>query len=139
MADVRPCEVCGADGGTPIDAREPTGFFTDFQPEDYTGVFEWTPRSTLPTLTWGVNDETETSVGNCDVLSFSDDILSVNDNDGEGGFAFQSASIPGHPRFAGAYAIHPGQGSSISVAGATRSIALLSRRRTGVLLAGLRI
>ena len=139
MTDVRPCEVCGAAGGVPIDAREPTGFFTDFQPEDYTGVFEWTPRSTLPTLTWGVNDGTETSVGNCDVLYFSDDILSVNDNDGEGGFAFQPASIPGHSRSAGAYAIHPGHGSSISVAGATSSIALLSRRRTDVLLAGLRI
>ena len=138
-ADVRPCEVCGADGGTPIDAREPTGFFTDFRPEDYTGVFEWIPRSTLPTLTWKVNDGTETSVGNCDVLSFSDDILSVNDNDGARGFPFQSASIPGHERSAGAYAIHPGQDSSISVSGATHPISLLSRRRTDVLLAGLRI
>ena len=139
MADVRPCEVCGADGGTPIDAREPMGFFTDFQPEDYTGVFEWTPRSTLPTLAWGVNDGIETSVGNCDVVSFSDDILSVNDNDGAGGFSFQPASIPGHPRSAGAYAIHPGQGSPISVSGAAHQISLLSRRRTDVLLAGLQI
>ena len=139
MTDVRPCEVCGAAGGVPIDAREPTGFFTDFQPEDYTGVFEWMPRSTLPTLTWGVNDGTETSVANCDVLSFSDDILSVNDNDGAGGFAFQPASIPGHSRSTGAYAIRPRQSSSISVSGATRPIALLSRRRTDVLLAGLRV
>ena len=139
MTDVRPCEVCGAAGGVPMDAREPTGFFTDFQPEDYTGVFEWTPRSTLPTLTWGVSDGTETSVGNCDVLYFSDDILSVNDNDGERGFAFQQASIPGYSRSAGAYAIDPGHGSPISVSGATRPIALLSRRRTDVLLAGLRI
>ena len=139
MTDVRPCEVCGAAGETPIDAREPTGFFTDFQPEDYTGVFEWMPRSTLPTLTWGVNDGTETSVANCDVLSFSDDILSVNDNDGAGGFAFQPASIPGHSRSTGAYAIRPKQSSSISVSGVTRPIALLSRRRTDVLLAGLRV
>ena len=137
MTDVQPCEVCGTGGITPIDAREPTGFFTDFQPEDYTGVFEWTPRSTLPTLTWGVNEGGGNHVGNCDVLSFSDDILAVNDNNGAGGFTFQTATLPGYQNAPGAYAINPGTGSPISVSGVSRSIALLSRRHTDVLLAGI--
>lgn len=137
MTDVQPCDVCGTDGVAPIDAREPTGFFTNFQPEDYTGVFEWTPRSTLPTLTWGVNEGSGGHVGNCDVLSFSDDILAINDNSGAGGFPFQTATLPGYQKSPGAYAINPGTGSPISVSGAGRSIALLSRRRTDVLLTGI--
>lgn len=136
MTDLRPCEVCDAVGEAPIDAREPTGFFTDFQPEDYTGVFEWTPRSTLPALTWGVNDGDKTSVGNCDVLSFSDDILSINDNNGTGGFGFQRASIRGYGR--GAYAVEPRPDSPISVAGDPQKIALLARRRTDILVASVR-
>ena len=136
MMDSRPCEVCGAPGETPIDAREPTGFFTDFQPEDYTGVFEWTPRSTLPALTWGPNDGAKASVGNCDVLSFSDDILSINDNNGMGGFDFQRASIRGYG--GGAYAVEPKPGSAISVSGDTQKISLLARRMTDILVAGVR-
>ncbi len=60
MTDLRPCEVCGAVSEAPMDARDPTGFFTDFQPEDCTGVFEWTPRSTLPALTWGIRNYLKT-------------------------------------------------------------------------------
>ncbi len=137
MTDVQPCTVCGASGVVPIDAREPTGFFTDLQPEDYAGVFEWTPRSTLPTLTWGVNKDPATSVGNCDVLSFNDDILSINDNDGAGGFAFQAATLRGHRESRGAYAVDPRPDSGISVSGVDHQIALLSRRRTDVLLTGI--
>ena len=137
MTDVRSCDICGTGGVAPIDAREPTGFFTNFQPEDYTGVFEWTPRSTLPTLVWGAGEGPTTFVGNCGVLSFSDDILSINDNDGAGGFVFQAATLPGHRESTGAYAIDPGTGSRISVSGTSHPIALLSRRRTDVLLTGI--
>ena len=136
LSDSRPCEVCGAASEAPIDAREPTGFFTDFQPEDYTGVFEWTPRSTLPALTWGANDGAKAWVGNCDVLSFSDDILSINDNNGTGGFDFQRASIRG--KSGGAYAVEPRPDSSISVSGDLHKIALLARRRTDILVASVR-
>ena len=138
MNDLRPCEVCGAAGRLPIDAREPTGFFTDFQPEDYTGVFEWTPRSTLPTLTWGTNNGSQVSVANCDISSFNDNILSINDNNGMAGFDFQSASIPGHQRSSGAYAVDPGPISRVSVSGNARRVALLSRRRTDILAVGIR-
>ena len=72
-------------------------------------VFEWTPRSTLPTLTWGVNEGGGNHVGNCDVLSFSDDILAVNDNNGAGGFTFQTATLPGYQNAPGAYAINLGR------------------------------
>ena len=95
MTDVQPCDVCGTGGATPIDAREPTGFFTDFQPEDYTGIFEWTPRSTLPTLTWGVNEGGGNYIGNCDVLSFSDDILPPSTTITAGGLHFRQQRSPG--------------------------------------------
>ena len=33
-----------------LDAREPKGFFTDFNPQDFDGQFEWNPRATRPSL-----------------------------------------------------------------------------------------
>ncbi len=138
MADMQPCDVCRTSEVAPVDAREPTGFFTNLRSEDYVGVFEWTPRSTLPTLAWGVTEGPQISVGNCDVVSFSGDILAVNDNEGEGGFEFQRATLPGHPKSPGAYAvIDPGTDSPIAVSGKKHRIALLSRRRTDVLLTGI--
>ena len=85
------CKVCGRSEVEFIDAREPKGFFTDFTPEDYHGVFEWTPRSTIPTLAWDNKKDDETLLANCSVSAFVGDVLSVNDNDGKGGFEFQRA------------------------------------------------
>jgi hypothetical protein len=42
------CPVCSDQSLFVVDAREPEGFFTDLEPEDYDGSFEWTPRSTRP-------------------------------------------------------------------------------------------
>ena len=69
-------------------------FFTDFMPEDYHGVFEWTPRSTVPTLAWDSGEASGDRTANCCVSAFSGDILSVNDNGGKGGFEFKKALSP---------------------------------------------
>ncbi len=134
------CQVCNLPQvDPPLDAREPKGFFTDFTPEDYHGVFEWTPSSTVPTLAWDSGEANEQHLGNCGVSAFSGDILSVNDNGGQGGFEFQRASISGRQEWSEAYAVDPGPGrnSRVSVSGEVRKIALLSRRKTDVLLTGL--
>ncbi|MHC5731558.1 MAG: hypothetical protein ACYTXY_47250, partial [Nostoc sp.] len=34
----------------PLDVREPKGFFSDLEPQDFDGQFEWQPRSTRPSL-----------------------------------------------------------------------------------------
>ena len=40
------CPVCGENELRYVDAREPKGFFSDLDAEDFDGQFEWTPRST---------------------------------------------------------------------------------------------
>ncbi|OQW92707.1 MAG: DEAD/DEAH box helicase [Thiotrichaceae bacterium IS1] len=130
------CPVCGKkDALRCLDAREPKGFFTDLQPEDYDGQFEWQPRSTRPSLSIP-KLETELphfeTVCNAKVASWNDHIISVNDNGGEGGFDFQRASVYGKERN-GAYAVSTGK-DSVSTTGPKYRIALLSRRKTDILL-----
>ena len=139
MSQRYPCQVCGLAEVEFLDAREPKGFFTDFAPEDYHGVFEWTPRSTVPTLAWNGGAIDAQRMDNWSVSAFSGDILSVNDNGGKRGFEFQRAKISGRREWSEAYAVDPGPGrnSFVSVLGEARTIALLSRRKTDVLLAGL--
>ena len=128
------CPVCQQVTLRPIDAREPKGFFTDLAPDDFEGSFEWNPRSTRPTLSLQSQGAQPKLVGNTNVSAFEDDIISVNDNGGEGGFDFRSsATVYGQHR-PGAYAVAPRSDSYVSVAGATYRIALISRSRTDILL-----
>ena len=133
------CQVCGRAEVESLDAREPKGFFTDFTPEDYQGVFEWTPRSTVPTLAWNSGEGSESRLDNWGVSAFTGDIISVNDNNGTRGFAFQRATISGRREWTEAYAVDPGPGrnSRVTVSGEPRTIALLSRKNTDVLLASI--
>ena len=135
------CQVCGQPMKDHLDAREPKGFFTDFMPEDYHGVFEWTPRSTVPTLAWDSGEASGDRTANCCVSAFSGDILSVNDNGGKGGFEFKKATFSSRREWRKAYAVDPGPGKdhNVSVSGDPHPIALLSRRKTDVLLASLKI
>ena len=131
------CRVCQnpLDG---VDAREPKGFFTDFRPQDYDGVFEWTPRSTIPTLAWEGPPDQENIVGNCRGYTLSSHVITVNDNGGKGGFEFQKATI-GYNNVAGdgAYAVNSGPDKRVSVSGKKHLVALLSRKKTDILLAGI--
>ncbi len=135
-SEIYNCQVCGRHISEHLDAREPKAFFTDFLPEDYHGVFEWAPRSSVPTLAWDGAMEDGFGAGNCLVSAFSGDILSVNDNGGKGGFEFKKASFFNRREWNESYAIDPGPGKSsrVSVSGDSHFIALLSRRITDVLL-----
>ena len=131
------CQVCGETGLQPIDAREPKGFFTDQQPTDFDGAFEWTPRATRPTLNFETQPEELEHVENAEVSVLEDkEILSINDNGGTGGFNFQEARVRGK-QWPGAYAVVPQEGQHVSGSGQRYPIALLSRRRTDILLVGL--
>lgn len=127
------CPVCTQMTLRPIDAREPKNFFTDLTPEDFDGSFEWYPRATRPTLGVQPPPDPPDVVENTNVITFSDEILSINDNGGRGGFDFQRAVVRGTQR-QGAYAVEPRPGTGVSVTGPKYRIALLSKRRTDILL-----
>ncbi|MEO1373222.1 MAG: DEAD/DEAH box helicase [Cyanobacteria bacterium J06635_10] len=131
------CPVCGANELRYIDAREPKGFFTDLNPEDFDGQFEWQPRSTRPSLSVSANVSPPSTIPNTNasVSDFNENIISVNDNGGEGGFDFyETVSIYGQQK-PGAYAIETN--GSVRTSGACHRIALLSKRKTDILLVNL--
>jgi DEAD/DEAH box helicase domain-containing protein len=131
-----------------LDAREPTGFFTNFDPQDFDGQFEWTPRSTRPTLSFDAPAPSAVETANVALASNPDgvDILSVNDAGGDGGFDLADAKVFGAPRL-GAYALHrargaddgtPIQSGHVQTSPPAWRVALLSRRHTDALLIGVR-
>ncbi|RKU11625.1 DEAD/DEAH box helicase [Candidatus Poribacteria bacterium] len=131
------CQVCGKIELRPIDAREPKGFFTDQQPTDFDGAFEWNPRATRPTLNFKIQPEALEHVENAEVSALEDkEVLSINDNGGVSGFVFQEATVQ-RRRWPGAYAVVPQDSQHVSVSGPFHRIALLSRQKTDVLLVSL--
>ena len=138
------CPVCGENELRYLDAREPKGFFTDLNPEDFDGQFEWTPRSTRPSLSVNANVTPPSIVSNTNasVSDFNDNIISVNDNGGEGGFDFyQNVAVrpdqrQQYVRKHGAYAIATNN-DFVRTSGNCYRIALLSKRKTDILLVNL--
>ncbi|HEY9694172.1 MAG TPA: DEAD/DEAH box helicase [Oculatellaceae cyanobacterium] len=133
------CPVCHAIELRCIDAREPKAFFTNLQPDDFDGQFEWQPRSTRPSLSINASVAQTASILNAAVYSFNDNIISVNDNGGQGGFDFQQATVFDQPK-TGAYAVQshtvplPGRDQKVNTVDRTYRVALLSRRKTDILL-----
>ncbi|MCA1567586.1 MAG: hypothetical protein LC803_18445 [Acidobacteria bacterium] len=129
------CPVCLEQGLKPIDAREPKNFFADLKtpPDDFDGSFEWYPRATRPTLGVQRPSKQPVDIDNACVIAFSDEIISINDNGGEGGFDFQRARVLNR-NTPGAYAVAPRQGAQVDVYGTSYRIALLSKRYTDILL-----
>jgi DEAD/DEAH box helicase domain-containing protein len=135
------CPVCTDQSLFAVDAREPKGFFTDLEPEDYDGSFEWTPRSTRPSLNFEYQPDKASECGNAVVAALPEkDILTVNDNGGERGFDFQAARVrtdPASSDFAdipGAFVSLEEPNDRINPAGPKYCVSLLSRRRTDSLL-----
>jgi hypothetical protein len=130
------CPVCGERELRCLDTREPKGFFTNLEPRDFDGNFEWQPRATRPTISFqSTQDPYHLAGRNCQLLSFTNDILSFNDHGGRGGFDFQQAILDGDSKV-GAYAVQIQQSPRIQTKGTKYRIALLSQRRTDVLLVG---
>jgi len=140
----RQCPICAAPDLSLriLDAREPKGFFTDLEREDYEGQFEWQPRATRPSLSIKTKADVDVkTVANASVASTSDQILSINDNNGAGGFDFQGVKVDGQIKH-GAFAVPSGDPEDDAVRVSTfgqRSwrVALLARRVTDILLVGI--
>jgi hypothetical protein len=132
------CRVCQQQTMRCLDAREPKGFFTDLDPEDFEGFFEWTARSTRPTMSIGAQPALGPVPGtNALVAPAPDtDIYSVNDDGGAVGFDFQVATVDG-TRIDAAYACLEQNTARVSVSGLPYRIALLSRRRTDAIVVDL--
>lgn len=131
------CPACKERDMCLIKAREPLGFFTDFKPEEFEGMFEWRPRATRPRLELGNVKMRPVSGTNLRVFGDKMIMTSLNDNGGEGGFNFKMANIRGH-HGAGAYAVadvlSKNDDPQVIVSGEDHLIALLCRRPTDVLM-----
>jgi DEAD/DEAH box helicase domain-containing protein len=128
------CPACGQERLKAIDAREPKDFFTDGEPEDFDGSFEWRPQATRPSLALNLQEDQDNPIkliANAQVSQFVGPILSINDNGGRGGFYFQERKLTdvGH----GAYAIPTDHNTSQQ---GGKVIALMAQRITDVMVFG---
>lgn len=86
------CSICNEIAMVPLDAREPKGFFC-CSSEDFDGTFEWIPRATRPMVCVSSDELKPVSMTNLIVFSSQNDVISINDNGGQGGFDFHPVSI----------------------------------------------
>ena len=135
-----PCQVCERSEVVYMDAREPKGFVTDFTPQDYHGMFEWTPSATVPTLSVESGEShAPIPVRNSETASFLGEILAVNDNGGKGGFDFQRADVEYRDEWKDVYAVALKEGAGrVKPTGEKRRVALLARKNTDTLTAAVR-
>ena len=135
-----PCQVCERSEVVYMDAREPKGFVTDFTPQDYHGVFEWTPSATVPTLSVeSGGSHAPIPVRNSETASFLGEILAVNDNGGKRGFDFQRADVDYRDEWKDVYAVSGKEGDGrVKPTGEKSRVALLARKNTDTLTAAVR-
>jgi len=127
------CPVCGEREMPAIDAREPRGFFA-CHTSDFDGAFEWFPRATRPMMCVSTDTFTSVPQTNVSLHSAATEVISVNDNGGQGGFDFHPVSLQ-RARGAGAYAVDGHFWDRLSPP--SYRIALLSRRHTDVMVVDL--
>ena len=127
------CPVCGEIAMPAIDAREPRGFFCCFS-DDFDGAFEWVPRATRPMM--GVSTDSLAPVRDMNIAlhSSATEVISINDNGGQGGFDFHPVALQ-RAQGAGAYAVDSHFWEKLSTP--SFRIALLSRRYTDVMITDL--
>jgi len=132
--DSAECPVCRQAAVTIVDAREPRGFVTDPEgPRDYDANEEYVPQASRPRIGIDPLPENAPLVGNVRLWSQEQDILSINDNDGKGGFDF--ARLPLGKNNQCAWQVPEVRRDADTHNNAqTRRVSLLSRRRTDVLL-----
>jgi hypothetical protein len=137
------CPVCKEQDLLVVDAREPAGFFTDlrYPPRDYDGTFEWTPRSTRPSLSFDYQPDKTSELGNAVVAPLPErDIITVNDNGGERGFDYQAVRVrtdsasSDFTEVSGTFASLEEPADRVIPFGVKYCVSLLSRRRTDSLL-----
>lgn len=136
------CPVCDTSNLRIVDAREPRNFFTDQSPQDYEGRFEWRPRATYPSLSFRRNGQ-DTIIRNARISSISDQVVSINDSGGDSGFIFYDAQVKSRKSVlasfhAGAYTTDASNGRGVTIEKSNEGyrVALMARRKTDILIAG---
>jgi DEAD/DEAH box helicase domain-containing protein len=130
------CPVCHQPQLQSIDAREPRHFYCERSPEDFDGTFEWVPRATRPMLGMNAADPLPLQGTGAYLRPASEDVLTLNDNGGKGGFDFLPVDVKGDGN--NGYIVPDfGRPREPAEIGTTYRVALLSRRRTDVLLVGI--
>jgi len=124
------CPVCGEITLPAIDAREPRSFFCCYN-DDFDGSFEWVPRASRPMMCVGTDTLRPIPKTNLTLHSSATEILSINDNGGQGGFDFHPVTLP-RTQGTGAYAVNPHFWQPITAP--SYRVALLSRRHTDVVV-----
>jgi DEAD/DEAH box helicase domain-containing protein len=127
------CPVCQTTNMLPLDAREPKGFFTNFRPEDFEGAFEFTPTASKPAIGLQAMQMAIVPGSNARICGDATDVVSINDNGGEGGFVFKPATIP-NISGSGAFAVADQRAGFTAEADPAYRVALLSRRHSDVCL-----
>jgi DEAD/DEAH box helicase domain-containing protein len=137
------CPVCDTSNLRIVDAREPRNFFTDQSPQDYEGQFEWQPRATYPSLSFRRNGQ-DTIIRNARISSISDRVVSINDSGGDSGFIFYDAQVKSRKSVlasfhAGAYTTDASNGRGVTIEKSNEGyrVALMARRKTDILIAGI--
>lgn len=137
------CPVCNTYSLRLVDAREPRDFFTDQAPQDYEGQFEWQPRSSYPTLSF-TREGNDSIVKNSYISAICDQVISINDHGGDGGFVFYDAHVSSRKNElaspgSGAYTTIESSGHGVAIARSDEGyrIALMARRKTDILIAGI--
>lgn len=128
------CPVCGEAAMPAVDAREPRGFFCCSE-EDFEGSFEWFPHATRPMMCVSADSLIPVRKTNLALQALRTEVISINDNGGEGGFDFHEVSIQRAPGM-GAYAVDHLYWHRLDCTPSYR-IALLSRRHTDVIVTDL--
>lgn len=118
------CPVCKRQEMRVLDAREPKGFLTDLRPEDFDSAFEWSAGATRPTLSIKGRPDAK-SVRNVRLADTTDEVLSINEDEGKGGFNFQKGTVDNNER-TGLYVVSPGQATACR--GQVRNIGSLYSR-----------
>lgn len=131
-ADPEPkkCPVCGEIAMPAVDAREPRGFFCCFS-YDFDGTFEWVPRATRPMMCVSTNTLNPIPNTNLALHSSATEVISINDNGGQGGFDFHPVILQ-RAQGVGAYAVDTHFWERLATP--SYRIGLLSRRHTDVMV-----
>lgn len=87
------CPVCDKPELRVMDAREPQGFFTDGDPKDFEGSFEWQSFAMRPIVAYDQRVQRAEAVAKASIYASPTTIYAINDNRGQGGFKFRSASF----------------------------------------------
>jgi len=125
------CPVCQEVEMRAIDAREPRSFFCCFS-DDFDGSFDWVPRATRPMLCVNAASPTLIPKTNVVIHSSATEVISINDNGGQGGFDFHPVVLQ-RAQGAGTYAVDTHFWDRLTTP--SYRVALLSRRHTDVMVA----